>query len=159
MLKNLKTKRAQAPYRRFSPRASTGQAPYRHYSLGSSTGQAVMGEYVVVIFLVVAVIGAMTIFFKRAVQARIHDARDYMEKEVRERTQGEFDGNLYLEYEPYYVNTYVPQIVREAVYNKTLSQGASSGVFVMGIDEKTDVPAAISVTLPPAAYDRTTPKN
>ena len=127
--------------------------------LKTKRAQAVMGEYVVVIFLVVTVIGAMTIFFKRAVQARIHDARDYMVKEVRNRTKGEFDGNLYFEYEPYYVNTYVPEIVRDARYNKTLSQGATSGVFVMDMDEKTDVPAAISVTLPPSEHDRTTPKN
>ena len=51
------------------------QSPHRRCLLGNSVGQAVMGEYVVVIFLVIAAVSAMTIFFKRAVQARIHDAK------------------------------------------------------------------------------------
>ena len=127
--------------------------------LKTRRAQAVMGEYVVVIFLVITVIGAMTIFFKRAVQARIHDARDYMVGEVRERTRGQYNGDLYFEYEPYYVNTSVPQIVRDARYNKALSQGGTSGIFVMGTDERTDVPASISITAPPRDYNRTTPRN
>jgi hypothetical protein len=127
-------------------------------NIQNKRAQAVMGEYVVVIFLVIAVISTMTIFFKRAVQARIHDARDYMVSEVRERTRGEFDGNLYKEYEPYYVNTAAP-VARVVQHKKTLLEGGTSGIFLMDMDEQTDVTGAVSVTLPPSAYNRTTPRN
>jgi len=116
-----------------------------------------MGEYVVVIFLVVTAISTMMIFIRRGMQARIHDARDYMVNEVRERTRGQFAGNLYREYEPYYVNTSVQEIARDARHQKTLTQGGSSGIFGMDVNESTDVSGAVSITLPPSEFDLTTP--
>lgn len=119
--------------------------------------QAVMGEYVLVIFLVIAGIVSMAIYFKRAVQARIHDARDYMVSEVRTRTAGEYDGDLYLEYEPYYINT-AATVTRDASDTKSLAPGASSGIFQKIFDETTSVQAS-SETAPPREFDRTTPQN
>ena len=119
--------------------------------------QAVMGEYMIVIFLVLAALIAMTIYFKRAVQARIHDARDYMVSEVRTRTQGEFDGNLYKEYEPYYSNV-AASVTRDVDYTTSILPGASSGIFQKIVNETTSV-QSVSQTAPPREFDRTTPVN
>ena len=116
-----------------------------------------MGEYVMVIFLVLAVVTGMTIYFKRAVQARIHDTRDYMVSEVRVRTAGEFDGDLYKEYEPYYSNV-TAVVARSADYTTRMLPGASSGIFRKTINETTRV-QSLSQTAPPREFDRTTPVN
>lgn len=125
--------------------------------LKNRRAQAVMGEYMLVIFLVLAVIVGMTIYFKRAVQARIHDARDYMVREVRTRTEGEFGGNLYKEYEPYYSNV-MAFVIRDVDHTTNILLGESSGIFVKTINEVTRV-QAISQTAPPKEFDRTTPFN
>ena len=49
-----------------------------NYSLFTRKGQAIMGEYMLVIFVAVGTIVAMTVYFKRAWQARVFDARNYM---------------------------------------------------------------------------------
>ncbi len=125
--------------------------------LNNKRAQAVMGEYVLVIFLVIASMVAMTIFFKRAVQARIHDARDYMVGEVRERTRAVFDGNLYKEYEPYYGNTDAI-VVRDSAQTSKLWGGGSSGVYRKDVNEAIQV-RVLSETAPPRDFDLTTPKN
>jgi hypothetical protein len=125
--------------------------------LKNRRAQAVMGEYMVVIFLVLAVIVAMAIYFKRAVQARIHDARDYMVSEVRTRTRGDFNGNLYKEYEPYYSNV-AALVARDADYTTRILPGASSGIFQKIVNETTSM-QSISQTAPPREFDRTTPVN
>ncbi len=116
--------------------------------------QAVMGEYAVLIALVMAVIVAMTVYFKRAVQARIHDARDYMVSEVRTRTTGYFSDNLYAGYEPYYGNT-ISTIFRDTDDETKLLPGASSGIFKKTYDQTTFM-VVNSVTLPPREFERTT---
>lgn len=126
-------------------------------SLRNKNAQAVMGEYVLVIFLVMAVLTAMTIYFKRAVQARIHDARDYMVSEVRVRTAGSFDGNLYKEYEPYYGNT-VATVFRSMDDQTMILPGASSGIFQKIYNETVAVQVN-SETAPPRDFDQTTPTN
>ena len=115
--------------------------------LNNRRAQALIGEYVLVIFLVMATISAMTIYFKRGMQARIYDARDYMINDVRVRTQGSYFGNLYLEYEPYYINTDAT-ITRDIDYTTTLLPGASSGIFKKTISESTGVEVS-SETAPP----------
>src|SRR3989338_9576767 len=67
--------------------------------------QAVMGEYVLVFFLAIGMATAMTIYFKRGVQARIFDARNAMLNIVVNRTAGYYTGNIQIGYEPYYGNT------------------------------------------------------
>jgi len=125
--------------------------------LESKKAQAISGEYAIVLFLGVAVAVAMTVFFKRTVQGRIHDARDYMIGEVRTRTAGVFNGNLYKEYEPYYGNTRA-DVVRTAQDKSRLSPGATSGIFQKDINQMIDVRSS-SVTLPPRDFNLTTPKN
>jgi len=128
-------------------------------ALKNRNAQAVMGEYVVVIFLVMAVLTGMTVYFKRAVQARIYDARNYMIGEVRVRTAGLFNGNLYKEYEPYYAN--VASTLYRTMDDRTtlMSSGpaASSGIFRKVYNEETAA-RSNSLTLPPWQYNRTTPR-
>ncbi len=125
--------------------------------LKNQCAQAVMGEYVLVIFLALAVVVSMSVYFKRAVQARIHDARDYMVGEVRERTAGEFEGNLFKEYEPYYTNI-SSVTTADADHTEVLLPGASSGIFGKSISELRSV-LSVSETAPPREFNRTTPIN
>lgn len=124
-------------------------------NLSNRQAQAVMGEYVVVIFMVLAVIVAMTVYFKRAIQARLHDARDYMVNDVRQRTAGSYNGELYLHYEPYYTNT-IATVARDASSTTRILPGASSGIFRKVIDETTSVQVN-SETAPPREFNLTTP--
>lgn len=124
-------------------------------NLSNRQAQAVMGEYVLVIFMVLAVIVAMTVYFKRAIQARLHDARDYMVNDVRQRTVGSYSGELYLHYEPYYTNT-IATVARDASSTTLILPGASSGIFRKVIDETTSVQVN-SETAPPRDFSLTTP--
>lgn len=124
-------------------------------NLSNRQAQAVMGEYVLVIFMVLAVIVAMTVYFKRAIQARLHDARDYMVNDVRQRTVGSYNGELYLHYEPYYTNT-IATVARDASSTTLILPGASSGIFRKVIDETTSVQVN-SETAPPRDFSLTTP--
>ncbi len=125
--------------------------------LKNKHAQAVSGEYVMVLFLVMGAITAMTVYFKRSVQGRIHDARNYMVTEVRGRTQGYYAGNLYLQYEPYYVKT-SSNIARTSDTVTRLLGGGSSGIFEKNILNESTVVSADSETAPPADFDLTTPK-
>ncbi|MBN1870028.1 MAG: hypothetical protein JW847_05580 [Candidatus Omnitrophica bacterium] len=124
-------------------------------ALKNRNAQAVMGEYVVVIFLVMAVLMAMTMYFKRALQARIHDARDYMVTEVRARSAGSFNGDLYREYEPYYTNT-LSNVARAIEFETRLLPSGSSGIFQKIFNEILSV-SVNSETAPPRDYNLTTP--
>jgi hypothetical protein len=107
-------------------------------NLKKTTAQAVMGEYVLLIVLVMAVLMAMGVYFRRAMQARIHDARDYMINGVRNQTAGYFDGTLYKEYEPYYGNT--SAIVSRDIDDETrVMPGGTTGIFRKIFDEEMGV--------------------
>lgn len=118
--------------------------------LKQKKAQAVTGEYAMVIFLSMAVVLAMMIYFKRAIQARIYDARNYMLNEVQTRTEGEFNGNFYKEYEPYYGNT-LARVTRDLNEETRLEGGGSSGIFRK--DYNTVITVEVnSETLPPRGY-------
>ena len=108
----------------------------------ANKGQALMGEYVVVIFLVLGTIGAMTVYFRRAIHARIHDAHLYAVRQVEERTEGNYIGDLMVQYEPYYTNR-VTFLTRNADESKSLSSTATQAdSFSKTLDQTT----AISTT-------------
>ncbi len=109
--------------------------------LKTNKAQAVMGEYVLVFFVVMGMATAMTIYFKRAVQARIFDARNTMFNIVVNRAQGYYSGNIYaisFEYEPYYGNT-VSTIARRENATTELLPGATTGIFRKTFDDVTAV--------------------
>lgn len=115
--------------------------------LKTNKAQAVMGEYVMVFFLVVAMVTAMTIYFRRAVQARMHDARNVMINTVLDRSGTYFTGNILAGYEPYYANT-VSEVWRSEGSETRLLEGGSSGIFQKDSDESTRVTTQ-SQTAPP----------
>ena len=98
---------------------------------------------------------AMTAYFKRGVQSRIYDARNYMVTEVESRTAGEYDGPVYKGYEPYYTRT-MANVTREATDKTTLLPGGITGIFRKDYDEKTETQMQ-SETLPPKEFEATTP--
>ncbi|MBI5415884.1 MAG: hypothetical protein HZA29_03615 [Candidatus Omnitrophica bacterium] len=115
--------------------------------LKTNNAQAVMGEYVLVLFVVVGMVTAMTIYFKRAVQARIVGARDKMFNIVLNRTAGYYTGSIYREYEPYYANT-ESSAARSEDTRTELLPGATTGIFRKTLDEVTAVQTR-SETAPP----------
>ncbi len=123
-------------------------------NLNNRRAQAVIGEYVLVIFMVLGVITAMTVYFKRAVQARHYDALHYMVNDVRQRTAGIYNGELYLHYEPYYTNTVA--IVERSASSTTRVLSGGPGIYQKVIDESTSVQVN-SETAPPRDFDLTTP--
>ena len=62
-------------------------------------------EYALLLAVVMAAMASMMIYFKRAAQAKIYDARQAMLNIVYTQAQGYYTGNIYTEYEPYYTNT------------------------------------------------------
>lgn len=106
-----------------------------------------MGEYVLVFFIVVGLISAFTIYFKRAVQARMFDARNTMLNIVLNRTQGYYTDSVQLEYEPYYGNT-VSMVIRSEDTKINLQPGLRTGIFIKTLNEITAVQTQ-SETAPP----------
>lgn len=114
-----------------------------------------MSEYTVTIFVVILAVVGMTVYFKRAIQGKIFDAQIYMVNEVRDRTAGQYTGNLYYAYEPYYVQT-----------NSIVDRNASDTVLLSGgptekyqkIFDQTTIIQTNSETLPPREFDATTPR-
>lgn len=98
-----------------------------------------MGEYVLVFLLVMGMITAMTVYFKRAVQARIYDARKSMMRTVA-NLAGDYYNNVFLqrEYEPYYGNT-VSTVIRQESTTTNLLPGATTGIFRKTVNEITAV--------------------
>lgn len=116
-----------------------------------------IGEYAVVIAMVLAVLTAMTVYFKRVLQGRIYDVRNYMVNEVRTRTEGEYSGNLYLGYEPYYTKTDTNAWISGTDETRILPSGRGTpGIFQKYYDETTAVRTA-GETLSPRYYNATTP--
>ncbi len=67
----------------------------------NNKGQGIAVQYVLTFFIVVGFVAAMSIYIRRVIQGRIHDARGFMVSTVN----AVYEGNVYAEYEPYYLNT------------------------------------------------------
>ena len=93
----------------------------------------VLSEYAITFFLIVAVISAMSVFVKRALQGRIFEARNAMIRTVNAVSPVAVP----LEYEPYYVETR-SEIKRSSSETVGLLGGAPSGVATKDFLEKTE---------------------
>ena len=114
----------------------------------NNKAQVNFAEYALLFVVVVGVMTAMGIYFKRAIQARMRDTRIYMFKTVQDRAPGTYN-TLYVEYEPYYVNTLsAVDHSASAVSNIYASPGKASGLFRQTTAETTTV-QTLSVTAPP----------
>ena len=126
-------------------------------NLQKNNAQIVIGEYVLLFFVVTAVIGAMTIYVRRALQGRLRDAQLAMyETATPEIWVGTgvplVAGQtfFFLDYEPYYVNR-TAMISRTQNETRRLSGSfnAASGIFRYEVDNRTQAQMD-SVQLPPA---------
>jgi len=113
-------------------------------------GQSVSGEYVMVFFLALGAIAAMTIFSQRALQGHIRDARIAMVDIVRNYPNG-YQGALYYEYEPYYTNT-VSEMDRRSFIQSGLVDGGASGISHQIINEATSLESQSETAPPRMAY-------
>ncbi|MCA9401296.1 MAG: hypothetical protein KC713_06690 [Candidatus Omnitrophica bacterium] len=119
--------------------------------LTNNQAAASFGEYALVIFVVLTVMTSMTVFFKRAISARIYSAKLFMLNEVYTEAKGAYVGNLQVGYEPYYLST--DTNTARNIYNRSdLSKGGRAGKFSKEIDERTQV-FSYSETLPPKDAD------
>ena len=119
--------------------------------LQNNRAQATFGEYALIFILVIGMMTAMGVYFKRLIQGRLHDARNYTIYTVRDRASGYFNGNLYLEYEPYYSNV-ASFVSRSSDTQSNLVAGGVTGIFRENINDKTSL-QTYSVTLPPMNAD------
>lgn len=109
----------------------------------------IVGEYALTILLVVMVLTAMTVYVRRVIQARVFDARRYMIEQVK--TAPNLIGTIYLEYEPYYVNSTTDRDMYQDE-QKNLVGGGRTGIFRKYFNEGT-ASATTSVQLPPSNAD------
>ncbi len=117
--------------------------------LQQKKAQAVASEYVVVFFIVAAAIGAITIYLRRAIQARVYDARNTMLEMVHSRANGKYVGNILTGYEPYYLNK--DAFISKRAYVSARLEGddpGTSGIYKSDFDTESHI-KMISVTLPP----------
>ena len=131
----------------------------------NNKGQAVMSEYVMIFFVVIAAAVAMTMYVQRALEARIHAARNFMIQTVN--NSGACDanclhatgGNIWYGYEPYYTET-----VADIQQGQTDTTGATTGnpkvlggKYLKSLNEDS---SAVSTTLqlPPGCADGVSPK-
>ena len=103
-------------------------------ALKNKKAQVNVAEYTILIVIVVSMVTAMSVYFRRTVQARIREARIYMYQTAHNETKGlvignfTHNGHFRIEYEPYYQNT-TSFIGTDDTITRSLRQGASSGIF------------------------------
>ena len=120
--------------------------------ISNKKAQAIMGEYVVTFFLVIGFMTAMTVYLKRALQSYVRDARLEMGAVVQNRTTGVFFvGNIFTEYEPYYLNQR-SVVNRSGGTVQSLGPGGTTGVYRKDFGEQTRT-QSISNTIPPQLAD------
>lgn len=126
--------------------------------LRHNKGQVLASEYVMIFFLVVGMIFAMSMYMRRGLQARIYDARNLMAKHVNAvgHETGAV-GNFYAEYEPYYAES-TSQVTRKTGSIERLMAGGPK--TTSGIYEVEYTPGLVnttanvfSTTKPPDAAD------
>jgi hypothetical protein len=95
----------------------------------------------------------MTLYLKRAIQGRYRDARKAMSDVIATRAAGQYIGNFYIEYEPYYLNT--TAVVSRAVGSTErliTSPGFSSGIYNKEFSEWSETRSNSTTTPPQLAY-------
>lgn len=117
-------------------------------------GQMIAAEYVIVLFVVVAVISGMSMYFRRAVQGRIRDAHNSVLNIVKQRVGAAYTGNqVYIQYEPYFRVQDTDNIVsNNNTYQVLPTYPLTSGLYRSSLNEQTRINSS-TVTLPPVNAD------
>jgi hypothetical protein len=99
--------------------------------LSDNKGQGAAVQYSLTFFFILAVVAAMTVYFKRAIQGRIRDATVYMAQTATNEYIG--CGEVTSQYEPYYADTVIDKVVGSTQSKGLLpsfNASASSGIYV-----------------------------
>lgn len=113
--------------------------------LNRNNGQMSMSQYVILFFLAIGSLVAMTTFIQRVLQARIRDTKIYMMDNIK--TYGNVETNMRYEYEPYYAN--VSTVVGRSKDEQTdLVAGGATGIFRKNVNSQT-TGDTISTQAPP----------
>jgi len=130
-------------------------------------GQSILAEHSMVFFVVIAALVIMTVYVQRALQARIHDVRNYVIGQVMNNSSvcdancvAAAGGNITYEYEPYY--EIVGSTVQSASTDTTgatpsLVNYSIGGKYIKGFNSQTAM-SATSAQLPPECADGANPK-
>ncbi|MDP8213459.1 MAG: hypothetical protein P9X22_09285 [Candidatus Zapsychrus exili] len=112
--------------------------------------QTSIGEYALTFFLVIGAIATMTIFVRRAIQARIYSAHKIIADTVETRAAGyKMAGNVFVEYEPYYTNTVMQRSMSASANAELMSSGVgTSGIFTKESSEESTVDSTSGVAAP-----------
>jgi len=126
----------------------------------NNKGQSILSEYVMIFFVVIAAAVAMTVFVQRGLEARVHDARNFMVDSVVKSGACDADclkaagGSISHEYEPYYA-----QMVSDVNHNQadtaTAGQGNAQVLGVTYTKNSKDTTKTITTSsqLPPGCAD------
>lgn len=107
--------------------------------------QANVGEYVLVFFLIIGMVTAMTVYVKRSLQARLYDARNLIKNmdKISDGTKIKTTpmlGNIVIAYEPYYTVTEMNRVSTVEEKKDLSSYGSAKvGFFNKDINEQTSV--------------------
>lgn len=112
--------------------------------LHNKKGQVVSAEYVMVFFLIASVLTSMTVYVKRALQARIYCAETTMATMVADAAEEP----VYFEYEPYYTEV----TTDNTQANHTIKRLMVGGNFSKAINE-TRTSNSTSTVLDPSFAD------
>lgn len=122
----------------------------------NNKGQSIFSEYVMIFFVVIAALVAMSVLLQRSFEARIHDTRNYMIKTVNSACDANCmqaaGGKITYEYEPYYavMQTTVHQFVNDTS-GATQGKAQVLGVkYVKTTQEKIKTNTPLSCQMPPA---------
>jgi hypothetical protein len=119
----------------------------------NNKGQTQLGEYVITAIIVIGAITAMSTFYSRLVQGRVRDAHIHMWREFRDRTTGHYNGPFYIQYEPYYVNTYMEARQRLDATTQLLPSGpGTTGIYRKQLNDRTGI-SMDSATAAPGVAD------
>ena len=100
----------------------------------SNTRAQVFAEYAFVIVIIVSVISAMAVYVRRALQARIRDARNSMIQTVADNYNGVANYTIFNEYEPYYSQAATEAVNDSAEQASLLGGGeTTTGVFLKDV--------------------------
>jgi hypothetical protein len=122
----------------------------------NNKGQASLSEYVMIFFVVIAAIVAMTVFVQRSLEGRIHDARNFMISSIADSKVCDTNclnatgGSIANEYEPYY-SLILSDVQQNAQENSGLTQGNSAETGSKYIKNTNDLTQTIATSkqLPP----------
>ncbi|MBZ0165294.1 MAG: hypothetical protein K8I00_00705 [Candidatus Omnitrophica bacterium] len=124
------------------------------FKLRNKRGQMIASEYVITLFVVVAVISGMSVYFRRAVQGRIRDAHNSVLNIVKERIGTAYAGNqVYIQYEPYYrISDDIAVVANNDTRQVLPSYPLSSGLYRLTPNQQT-FRSGNTTTLPPVNAD------